>query len=498
MTRLETDSDQVDGVLVHHFPRDDEITHAMLAFGVGERDEALPTQGVLHVLEHIVMDAVRHTPLEINAGVEASTTQFTVSGSPDRVADYLYRLCAALRDPPVARLAAEVPIITAELAGVERPEAPLLAARYGLRDLGASSADGPGPEGLLPLHVATAARWFVSGNAFLMLDGPRPSDLRLPLAAGPAPAHSRPEPRRWPGPHAIRVDGPACMVSVLLPPQTPDRIDRLAIELIRQRLTESVRHREGLSYLVEEMVLPSGAQHVDLLVRAEPPPDRTARAAKTLITELRSLLRDGPTADELEQANARLEELDKGREARASRVLEYSMNRLLGVVSFLPEPGLHRGTDRATIIGYLQALEPDLLFLLPTDPDIDLDQLVVGEATVEPLHPGALPAGKTFVPRLLTKVLNAEARQATVVLEQDGISQRTGAETRSIRWAGVAGLMEIDEHQFVVLGLDGTAIPIGPGLYRGGQELIAAARTHIPPSLTYRRSRLVDLSDSEH
>ena len=89
VTRLQTDSDQVDGVLVHHFPHDDEITSAMLAFGVGERDETLPTQGALHALEHIVMDAVRHTPLEINAGVEASTTQFTVSGSPDRVADYL-------------------------------------------------------------------------------------------------------------------------------------------------------------------------------------------------------------------------------------------------------------------------------------------------------------------------------------------------------------------------------------------------------------------------
>ena len=89
--------------------------------------------------------------------MEASTTQFTVSGSPDRVADYLDRLCAALRDPPVARLAAEVPIITAELAGVERPEAPLLAARYGLRDRGCSSVEGPGPEGLLPLRVGDIA-----------------------------------------------------------------------------------------------------------------------------------------------------------------------------------------------------------------------------------------------------------------------------------------------------------------------------------------------------
>ena len=63
-----------------------------------------------------------------------------------------------------------------------------------------------------------------------------------------------------------------------------------------------------------------------------------------------------------------------------------------------------------------------------------------------------------------------------MVLEPDGISQRSGPEIRSIRWAGVAGLMEIDEHEFVVFGLDGTAIPIGPGLYRGGQELIVAVQ----------------------
>jgi hypothetical protein len=495
---VQTGSDEVDGVLVHHFPHDDEITHAMLAFGVGERDETLPIQGVLHALEHIVMDAVRRTPLEINAGVEASTTQFVASGSPDRVGDYLERLCAALCDPPVARLAAETPIIAAELATAERPEAPLLAARYGLQDLGCRTVEGPGPDGIRAVDVADmAARWFVVGNAVLVLDGPRPANLRLPLRTGATPDHHRPEPRRWPGPHAIKVDGPACMFSTLLPPQAPDRIDRLAMELISQRLTESLRHRDGLSYVVEELMLPSGARHRDLLIWAEPPPDRAVRAGQTMIAEMLSLLRNGPTTEELMQAKSRLEELEAGREAHIARVLESSLDDLLGTASFRPERGAHRAIEMGVVAGYLRALESDLLYVVSSEPRIDLDALGVAETAIEPTRRGAPPAGMVFVPPLLARVLSSEARQSTVVLEPGGISQRTGPDIRSIRWDGVAGLMEMDQNEFVLFGLDGTAIPIGSALYRGGQELIDAAVANIPPSLIYRRSRLLDLSGDE-
>ena len=71
----------VDGVRVLHFPDQSGLTEATLIFGVGQRDETLPTLGTLHALEHAVMAGVRRTPIDINGSVGVSTTQFTATGS---------------------------------------------------------------------------------------------------------------------------------------------------------------------------------------------------------------------------------------------------------------------------------------------------------------------------------------------------------------------------------------------------------------------------------
>jgi hypothetical protein len=217
-----------------------------------------------------------------------------------------------------------------------------------------------------------------------------------------------------------------------------------------------------------------------------------------MIAEMRSLLRDGQTTEEFDQANARLDELEAGREAHITRVLESSLDDLLGTASFPPERGAHRAVEMATVAGYLRSLEPDLLFLVSSEPGIDLDALGVAETAVEPARRGAPPAGKVFTPPLLARALSSEARQSTVVLEPGGISQKSGSDIFTIHWDDVAGLMEIDQNEFILFGLDGTSIPIGSALYRGGQALIDAAVANVPPSLTYRRSRLLDLYDDVH
>ena len=79
---VEVHTRSVDGVRVQQVPSDDEVCSAQLVFGVGMRDEPLHEQGVLHALEHVVMSRLRLTPLEINAHVDLSHTEFTVAGDP--------------------------------------------------------------------------------------------------------------------------------------------------------------------------------------------------------------------------------------------------------------------------------------------------------------------------------------------------------------------------------------------------------------------------------
>ena len=213
--------------------------------------------------------------LEVNASVGPTFTEFTASGPSALVGDHLERLCQALADPPLDRMPVEAPVVAAEIDGDDGLHQALLAARYGFRDLGSGAVTGPGPDGLRPEQVQAATRWFVAQNAVLVVDGPLPPDLRLPLPSGGPRAHVRVPPRRRTGSAAVVVDAPACMASLLLPPPDSMRLDELAAELVRQRLLDVVRHEKGLTYVVDDTVFVDvlhvdGGSGSDLMVGAEP------------------------------------------------------------------------------------------------------------------------------------------------------------------------------------------------------------------------------------
>ena len=293
---VEVHTRSVDGVRVQQVPSDDDVCSAQLVFGVGMRDEPLHEQGVLHALEHVVMSRLRLTALEINAHVGHSHTEFTVAGDPVLVGDYLARLCQGLCAPAVEQLATEAPVIAAELDQEEGAHQPLLARRYGFRDLGSHAVPGPGPDGLhADQLLAAAGRWFTAANAFLLVDGPLPPNLALPLRAGARPSHVRVVPRPVEGPAAIRLDGPACMASVLLPPTDPAHLSEVTVELVDQRIQETVRHRDSFAYAVEVNVFddiahPAGRGGHDLFVLADPPEEHLVGAVAVLVQELLSLL----------------------------------------------------------------------------------------------------------------------------------------------------------------------------------------------------------------
>ena len=123
-TKVEVRECELDGVRVLHFPDDSGRAEATLIFGVGARDETLPTLGTLHALEHAVMTGVRRTPIEIDASVRVSTTQFTAAGSPHLVGSFLTGVCRGLADPPLDRLAHEAHILAAELEGDDSATSP--------------------------------------------------------------------------------------------------------------------------------------------------------------------------------------------------------------------------------------------------------------------------------------------------------------------------------------------------------------------------------------
>ncbi|MFC8454249.1 hypothetical protein [Kitasatospora sp. NPDC057223] len=221
---------------------------ATLVFGCGVRDETFRTLGVTHLVEHLAMSTLPRLHFDHNASVDLALTQFTCTGRPEQVADFLERVCSALCALPLERIEREAGVLEAEGSGVADPTtAELLSIRYGTAGVGLASFGGPGPD-RIPVEAVqdTVARFFHAQNAALVLTGAPPAGLRLPLPAGERPARATGQPVRQAGPawQQAQVPGPGLALSCDL----NDQAVFLAVQLLRQRLTEAVRHREGLTY----------------------------------------------------------------------------------------------------------------------------------------------------------------------------------------------------------------------------------------------------------
>ena len=473
----------VDGVRVLHFPADGEVTDATLIFGVGQRDETLATQGSVHALEHVVMDAVRRTPIEINASVDASVTVFTANGSPARVAEFLSGVCSALAEPPVDRLAAEAKVLAAEGAG--GGGTPLAVARFGCRDLGLLATPGPGPSAVSAAKVQeVAGRWFVGGNALLLVDGPLPDGLRLPLPDRPRPGHDRVVPRRWSEPHAVCIDVPAAAVSLILPPSDGTATELVARVLISERVTEVLRHERGLTYEVNDELNALG-DGWELVVETLPPPEQAVEAGRALIDTIRRLLTAGPTEAELEHAYSLVRESGRGRDGEMATIADVEIGVLLGDPVTAFSTGEVPTLEREVVADYLRGIAADVLFLVDERLEPELPGLGVPVAQIGPTRTGPLPAGQVFKPPLLARAISRDARTARVVLTDDGLAQQLGDQVSQVDWAGVAGVLRDPDGDLTVFGLDGTAISVGPGLYGGGRRLVDAILNHIPSDVIY-------------
>ncbi len=96
---------------------------ASLQFRVGTADETFVTSGITHAVEHLAMRAVGRWPQEVNGEVGNLLTDFTTSGRPELVADFLAAVCRVLSDLPVDDLALELGVLG------PKPEAAVAARR---------------------------------------------------------------------------------------------------------------------------------------------------------------------------------------------------------------------------------------------------------------------------------------------------------------------------------------------------------------------------------
>ncbi|HEX5781187.1 MAG TPA: insulinase family protein [Solirubrobacteraceae bacterium] len=295
---------EVDGIPTFWAPAPGTF-RAALHFRVGVADEAPPTRGITHLVEHLAMFGSDARTYEANGFVDLERCVFYATGDRDEVLAWLSRCAAALADLPLDRLATERRILRAEAAGGEGGgiQARLLDLRFGGRGYGLANFRELGLRWLAEEDVAGWARTrFNRANASLWMTDEPPASLELALPDGERNPPPPVEPMSGVSDRQFVADGTGGVaVGGLGRRSTPLHA---ALMIGHERLYQRLRLDLGLVYEAWSNYERLGADHVHTLMGAECPDERAGQVAAEVWRVISELAESGVTAEELDRHRA--------------------------------------------------------------------------------------------------------------------------------------------------------------------------------------------------
>ncbi|MFJ5708399.1 hypothetical protein [Streptomyces sp. NPDC093105] len=482
-------STRIDGVLVLWTEAPPPL-EAALVFGCGVRDETFRTLGVTHLVEHLAMSTLPRLHHDHNACVDLRTTDFLASGRPEQIVVFLEAVCRALADLPLDRLEREAGVLAAEAGEPEHPTTgALLSRRYGVAGPGLAPWRGPGADRITPQAVQEhVRRHFHADNAVLVLSGPPPEGLTLPLPRGDRP-------RRVSGGPSVLASGPAwsqeCVPAVGLGLHS-DRHDdvalALAVDVLRERLVRKARHEQGLSYEVALDCCRVGGGRSERVLRVDARDGEEQRVAELLWSEAQRLAADGPTAAELAEEVAAAAEVFSDPRHAVADLLRLAEAELFGESALDPQEWLRvaesitPGQARET---FALAMDTALLAVPDgTEPHLALpggSPLPAGGC----VRSDQLPHGKVFRPSPLQRLFSAGARRSLLVLGDDAVAMRDpDGDVHAIPFDEIVGV-EAHGPGRVLFGRGGCVIPVLPDLFSKTAPLVRHIDEAVPDELRY-------------
>ncbi|GAB3564743.1 hypothetical protein GCM10027445_09120 [Amycolatopsis endophytica] len=473
---------EIDGVPVFWTDQPGRLT-ASLLFGVGLARETFLETGITHLVEHLAMRGVRTSRYENNATTEVLHTSFDVTSTPEAVAEHLRRVCDSLAHLDTGPLKLERGVLLAEERGSQGPGVTAWlpsALWFGNRAFGLTGNVQLAAVNAGPAQVhAWGARWFHRRNAALVLSGPPPAGLRLPLPDGPPRQPVAAEPFDLPTPaHAVIPNG---VVGCALVEWTAEMA--CAAGVLIHRLTDRLRHLEGLVYDVAFDHQIVDARRAVLGFGTDVPDKHAGRVVEAIRAELAELGRGGPTREELAADRAGLAEEVAEREFAQYRAFDAAMSELTG----WPSAAAHQrrvlaGLDPAVVAAAARDLAGRLVLCAP-------ERHVPRDLPELPGSPLPAPPGRE-VKRAL--VGSTSPRAHRLVVGDDGLSTyfgQNGSPAAVVRFDDLAGVgIEHTDGRLPILHLfggHGGAITVRPGDWRGGRTLVRDLRARVDPAVCF-------------
>jgi predicted Zn-dependent peptidase len=274
----------------------------MLVFRVGSWDETARTRGITHVAEHLALFDQRNVRHAYNGHVVGSYTVFWASGSTDEVTGFFSQVTAACSTLPTERIETESGVLAAEAA--QRPSTQaerILGALFG--------PNGPGLEsyrewGLGTVDAALVQQWagrhFTRSNAVFLVSGEPPANLVFDLQQGSYQPFQLPSPdvAYRPGTTELMATQPA---GICLGARVSRSTAAVAtMEVVARRLTEHLRHKQGLAYSVSPLYLPLDRDEAFAFIGADTEEVRAPQLAQSFFEVIEDYARSGPDVDEMD------------------------------------------------------------------------------------------------------------------------------------------------------------------------------------------------------
>jgi len=451
---------------------------ATLVFRVGRADETLPTSGITHLTEHILMPATPPRELERNARVENILAVFWATGTEAQALRFVDSLAALIADPPLHRLETERSILRAEAAGGGlHPVSASMTLRYGARDHGLIGYDEFGLNTLGPQEIADwIGAHFTRENAALWLTGEPPRELALDLPPGP----------RRPPPDAVALDevqlpafypdGPDDMVVVSFDaPRSPALA--LATTVLGNRAWQTIRYERGLAYEIGEHLEAITPELVHETLWVESLEENVDTVRDVLLDLIRDLAEQGATEEELRQEVEILRE-DLAEPSNVSGFLHFMASEHLLGREVSAEEYLRRREEvtPAATASALQEVLDRLLVAVPSE-----------ERAPAGLHPYPMTSAAAVegvVHRPSGLPISREVRRTSLTVGADGVTWRTGdGSPYTILFEDLAVILRWPDGSRTLFGRDGTRFTVDPKDWRRGRRALVAIDARVAPEL---------------
>jgi zinc protease len=466
---------EVGGIPVLHAPATGPV-HAGLVFRVGLVDEPLARRGITHLVEHLALHSIGVTGHHYNGATGTEFTSFHMRGAEADVVTFLNGVCAALRDLPMQRLAAEKEILRTEESSRGDAASDVLALwRHGATGYGVAAYPEWGLAAITADDLsAWTARYFNRCNVALWIAGSEvPAGLDLDLPDGerrpvPAPSSALPVRPAWfPG------DSNAVAWNAVVP-RGP--VAAVFAGVLKRALFRSLRQEGGLSYTVEAGVSSRADGNTVVHAFADSLPEKRGAVLGAFVDVI---------------AGMRLGLIDQ---ADVSAVV----NRLAGEVSEAAEAGAHlpgqvfnlltgrpvqkdddefrnalRAVSRADVVAIAAAATADGLLMTPGRYRADWAGYTAAPTCSESVAEGTTRRQLGHRP--------AGYPEIVLTVGGDGVSLVCDGEPATVRFDRCAALLAWPDGARRLIGRDAIAVHFEPTLFPDGASVTAAIDAGVDP-----------------